>query len=103
MERVKKIEDAIIPTGHVLIKIYDKPKNQILLPDGTDKSSTADYAEVVQLGNGVEDLEKGDIVLHFHTNEGFQNNGNFYALVARHNIKFAIKPDNFAKNLDIKE
>lgn len=103
MERITDISKVILPGGHVLIKIYEQPKSKIITPEGSDKASQADYAEVIQKAKDIEDLKEGDIVIDFSTKNAFKWEDNLYAIVFRHQIMMAIDKEFFAFNLTISE
>jgi hypothetical protein len=95
MDRVKDISKVRLAPGYVLIKIKLK-QSLIIAPDKKEKSGPmVDYADVISVGKEVTDILPGDVVLDFRTTEGFEWQGDQYAIVPRMNIKFSVERDNF--------
>lgn len=95
MERIKDISKLKLWQGSVLIKIHLK-KSKILAPEAkATPQPMIDYAEIVSLSEDIKDLKVGDILLDFRTTEGFDWNGDKYAVVPRMNVKVAVDRDNF--------
>jgi hypothetical protein len=92
MERVKDLSKLKLCLGSVLIKIHMKDSK--ILSTTTNNSALADYAEVTAISADITDLNIGDIVLDFRSNEGFKWNNEHYALIPRMNIKIASDKDN---------
>lgn len=103
MERIKDISKVILPGGHILVRVYEKEKSKIIMPDNSDKSAQADYAEVVQVSKDIEDLKPGDVVIDFSTSNAFKWEDKTYAIVFRHQIMVAVDKEYFAENLTITE
>ena len=94
MERVKDISKIRIVDGNVLIQIHKK-KSRIIMPDSDESTGDIDYATVVAVTESIDDIEVGDIVADFASSYGFKWDNFFFAIVPRHSIRIAVKPDNF--------
>jgi hypothetical protein len=98
MEKVKRLEDIIVPPGAVLAEIK-KPNRLIISPDGSEDRDS--YAIIIAKDESIKDLEPGDIVIKYGgtmpgytTNQGKSNERTF-VIMFRMNINVAVKPDNF--------
>ena len=100
MERVKDISKLKLGAGYVLLKMHFK-NSTILAPGSMSKDNAQlSYAEVIEVGPTVIDLEVGDIALDFTTKEGFEWKGDKYTIIARMSIKVATSRDNFKNKVD---
>ena len=93
MEKVKRLEDVILPETGLLVEIK-RPKRFLILPDGTEDKDS--YAIIIAKHESVKDLELGDILIkvaNFLT--AYQVGDKQYAIVYRGNVFVAVKPDNF--------
>jgi len=94
MNRVKDVTKIRMYQGSVMIKI--KLNNQkIIAPDGSSVTNVTDYAEIVAVSPDVTDLQVGDVVLDFRTNEAFDWHDEKYAIIPRMNIKVAVPVEEF--------
>lgn len=95
MHRIKDVSKIKMNEGNILIRIYKK-ESTIILPD-SDKNEipAVDYAEVVAVGEKIEGLKIGDVILEFKTVYGFEWKGDNYAVVHRLSIGIAVSKSNF--------
>ena len=103
MERIKDIKQLKLQLGVALIKIHEKERSGIILPDGSENSDTADFAEIILINSDRKEFEPGDIVIEFSTNQAFKWEEETYAFVPVHAIKTAIAPEYFLLDYDISE
>lgn len=95
MERVKNLNDLMIPDDMVLVKIVEK-KSAVLSP--SDKP-TIDYCVITLVGKDVIRYKEGDIVLKMSmgTLDSESYKGDNYALVPEVLLRMVVSPDNFAE------
>jgi hypothetical protein len=98
MEKIKRLEDVIVPPGAVLAEVL-KPKRYIVAPDGTEDKDS--YAVIIKVSPDIKDLEAGDIVIKYggqmpgYTIGAGKSNERTFVIMFRMNINVAVKPDNF--------
>ena len=99
MIRIKDINQVILKPDAVLTEVYEIEKSGIIIPGVEESADALDYLEVVVVGSGVTDLEKGDIILDMMGGqlEVYSLDKKKYALIYRGNVKVAVKADNFDK------
>ena len=93
MEKIKRLDEVILPESGILVEIK-KPKRTIILADGSEDKDS--YGVIVAKHSSVKDLEIGDLVVkvsNFLT--GYQVGEKQYGIVFRGNVFVAVKPDNF--------
>lgn len=96
MHRIIEISKIKLLRGNVLLKLVMNKESKIILPETVDKdNSNVSYAIVVAVANDVEDLKPGDIVLDFGPSSGFKWKDEYYCLVLRMAILFAIDSKDF--------
>ena len=97
MERIKNLEELILRPDAVFGKIK-KIDSKIILPGANESGVALDYTEIVAVGDKVEDLEPGDIVLDVANGvDAYTVDGVEYGLMYRGNIRIAVKKENFNK------
>lgn len=96
MQRIKDINQVIVRGDAILAKIVEvKTKSNIIIPG--ESASSIDYMEVVTVGNKIEDLEPGDIIMDIPKTslDSYKIGDTHYVILYRGNIRIAVKKDNF--------
>lgn len=100
MDRIQKIEESKIREDSLLCEVIErKNKSGILLPDSVQgKDEGIDHMVVVVVGNKVDDIEVGDIIMLMP--EGvripmFPYGEKVYGLVQRYNCSIIVSKENF--------
>lgn len=96
MDRIKHIEESVIRADSVLVEVHNIESSIIL--SNTNSNDKVDYTEVIKVGEKVEDIKVGDILLDVAgAISGYTIGDKSYALITRHNIVLAVRPENFDK------
>lgn len=97
MERIKDLSKVILRGDGVLAKLVEKKtKSGIILLDSTEQTSDmADYIEVIAVGNKVDHIKPGYIILDVGGKvETFIVNEDRLAMLYSGTITLAVTPDN---------
>lgn len=99
MNRVKDITKVILRSDAILAKIVEikSKSSNLILPGAEDSPSAIDYLEVINVGNKVEDILPGYIILDMSPvgYDIYVVGKEKYCIIFRNNVKVAIASDNF--------
>jgi co-chaperonin GroES (HSP10) len=100
MERIKDLSKVTLRGDGILAELIEKKsKSGLILPDGSDRSDYADYIKVIAVGNKIEDIKPGYIILDVGGQvETFLVGDQRLALLYRGSIVLAVSPDNINLN-----
>lgn len=95
MERIKDLSKVVLRGDGVLGEVIENTsKSGLILPDSA--KSGFDYLRVLTVGNNVNDISTGDIIMDLVGDAKlFLIEDKKYALVYRGNITLAVTADNF--------
>ena len=98
MDRIKDLTRIIIQDEAVLLEIVEKNHSGIVMANATGPE--ADYCVVSVVGEKVNKVMVGDIVLRFDPRGGtaYEYKGKAYMMINQFAILMAITPDNFDGN-----
>lgn len=98
--KFKNIQELKINKFDLLVRIQKRVKSDLILPEGSYNSNnnTMEYLEVVKLGDDVDDLNAGDLIIELRDpNKSlrvFKVEGKLYSLISRHDVVMATIKDN---------
>jgi len=104
MDKIKNLEQVIIPEHCVLVELV-KPERRIILPDGSEDEDS--YGVIIVVHETIKDLKPGDIIIKYGgklfgytIKDPIGGKERIYCVMPRGGINIAVHPDNFV-NPDI--
>ena len=101
MERVKNLNEIKVRGDMLLVECFEASRSGIIIPAsaGNDAASI-DYMKVLVVGNKIDDVNVGDIVIDTDTGlkvseYTINDKKRLLAVVQRHVCRFIVSPDNF--------
>jgi co-chaperonin GroES (HSP10) len=104
MDRIKDISKIKLGEFEMLIKIHQpETKSGIIMPSDDLKEGSLAYAEVIAVGEKIEDYKPSDIIVKTRTEQvhGFKLGDTEYALIRRHDILIGVEKSNFDVSQEI--
>jgi len=99
MKRIKDFSEVKVRPDMLFCKVHMKKESKIIIPEeAQSKGQGFDYVEVIAVGNKIDDVEVGDIILDIEGKMTTYKIGEeSYSVVARHICVVIVSPDNFEK------
>jgi len=99
MKRIKDFSEVKVRPDMLFCKVHMKKESKIIIPEEVqDKGQGFDYVEVISVGNKIDDVEVGDIILDIDGSmTTYKLEDVTYGRVARHICGLIVSPDNFEK------
>jgi len=99
MKRIKDFSKVKVRPDMLFCKVHMKKESKIIIPEEVqDKGQGFDYVEVISVGNKIDDVEVGDIILDIDGSmTTYKLEDVTYGRVARHICGLIVSPDNFEK------
>jgi len=103
MKRIKDFSKVKVRPDMLFCRVYRTSKKIFIPEEASRRGDDINYAEVIAVGNKIDDVEVGDIILDVDGNmivvdiKDEKGNVKSYGRIARHICGVIVSPDNFEK------